>query len=247
MRNLKNKYGQVFLKDETIAMKICNLIPKNQNIIEIGFGDMFLTKFIIKYSEFNRLFLYEIDKFFFQKHINFLLNIVNTEVFNDDFIKVLTNKKLDYQKDFIIVSNIAFNIFKKTITEIILNRYFNISRILVLIPKGIGLSLLNENCAFAKFTSFFYKSDIVISISQNIFKRNIPFNTCILDMKIKSEFLNLKNIVDLYKFIKFLFKQKRKIIKFKNFIYNLRPHELSHNLIIQLYQEYNNEFNKKNI
>lgn len=244
MINLKDKYGQVFLKDEIIAMKICNLIPPHQNIIEIGFGDIFLTKFIIKYNEFNKLLLYEIDKFFFKKHINFLSKISNTEVFNDDFIKVLTNKKLNYKQDFIIVSNIAFNIFKKTITEIILNKYFNITRILVLIPKDIGLSLLHENCAFAKFTSFFYKSEIAINISQNIFERNIPFSTCILDMKIKYEFLNLNNIIDLYKFIKFLFKQKRKIIKWKNFMYNLRPHELSHNLIIQLYQEYNNEFNK---
>lgn len=45
-------------------MKICNLIPPHQNIIEIGFGDIFLTKFIIKYNEFNKLLLYEIDKFF---------------------------------------------------------------------------------------------------------------------------------------------------------------------------------------
>lgn len=151
-------------------------------------------------------------------------------------------------KKFILVSNIAFNIFKKTITELILNNYFNIQRIIVLIPKDIGVSILKENCAFAKFISFFYKSNIEFDIYPNSFERFIPFKTCIINMTVNIEEINYININNinvslLYTFIKNIFNNKRKILKFKSNINKLRPHELSHKLILHMFKDYNDEFN----
>ena len=246
MFNLKNKYGQVFLKSDLVASKICELIPNNEKIIEIGFGDLFLTKHIIDTTNYTDLFLYEIDRNLFNKHYGFLSAVKNTRVFCKDFIDVLTSRQLSFNNRFVIVSNIAFNIFKKTITEIILNKYCNIYKMIILIPKDIGLSILKENCAFAKFVSFFYKSKIEFDVPLNSFVRYVPFKTCIIVMSIRDNLVNL-DLNSLYKFIKFLFKTKRKLLKLKSVNLCLRPHELSRYLILKLYKKYKYEFNREDI
>lgn len=243
---LRDKYGQVFLKSDIVANKICTLIPNNEKLIEIGFGDLFLTKHILYTVNYMDIFLYEIDKKLFNKHYNFLSSLRNTNIFCKDFVDVLINKQLDFNSKYIIVSNIAFNIFKKTITELILNKYFNIYKMIILIPKDIGLSLLKENCAFAKFVSFFYTSKIEFDVPLNSFIRDIPFKTCIVSMSVKDNFINL-DASNLYKFIKCLFKTKRKLLKFQSTNLGLRPQELNRSLILQLYQKYNNEFNREDI
>lgn len=98
MLNLKDKYGQVFLKDELVANKICDLIPLGQNLIEIGFGDLFLTKRIVSRVNYKTIYLYEIDKFFFNKNFKVLNNISNSKLFNVDFIDEIINNRIDNKK-----------------------------------------------------------------------------------------------------------------------------------------------------
>ncbi len=195
---------------------------------------------------YKNLYLYEIDSYFYKKHYKFLSNLNNIHVFNKDFIEVISNNILDKNEETIIVSNIAFNIFKKTITALIINRYLNISKIIVLIPKEIGISMIKEDCAFSKFISFFYNTKFEFDIPDNSFSRNIPFDTCVISMYKNNSFnIDIENINNFYKFIKFLFQSKRKIIRAilcerttEDNIYKLRPHELNHKEIISLYKKY---------
>ena len=60
MIKAKKKYGQNFLKDESVVLKIIESMPKNDNkVVEIGPGLGDLTKQLVKYKD---VIAYEVDR-----------------------------------------------------------------------------------------------------------------------------------------------------------------------------------------
>ena len=123
---LKKKYGQNFLIDKNILIKISNLILKNNlKIIEIGPGDGKLTDFILKYKP-KELKIIEIDNDLIPSlDLKFkdyeCITIINADVLNYDFI----------DKTDLIISNLPFNISSQILIKICLMKQPPINLILM--------------------------------------------------------------------------------------------------------------------
>ena len=85
--NFKKKYGQNFLKDDSIPRKIveCANIPDDTLVIEIGPGAGALTKFLANKAK--QVLAYEIDDSLEDILDNNLVGLDNVCVIYDDFLK----------------------------------------------------------------------------------------------------------------------------------------------------------------
>lgn len=111
----KKKFGQNFLINNSIAEKIINLIEvKDQNILEIGPGNLALSKIIIK-KQPKKYAAIEIDKDIFEKSKIFF-NKNQSKIINADALKI---NKINYfnNEDFIIISNLPFNISSQLLIQ----------------------------------------------------------------------------------------------------------------------------------
>ena len=109
---LKKKYGQNFLISDNLAKKIVNLEKiKNKNILEIGPGNLSLTKHILNNYP-NKFIAVEIDKDLrknYDDNICQFISFHNSLKFNE--------KEYFNNENFSIISNLPFNISTKLLTK----------------------------------------------------------------------------------------------------------------------------------
>lgn len=122
----KKKYGQNFLIDKNICLKILNLLEAepDDKILEIGPGDGALTyELYNKYK--SNFYCVEIDEFYYNKLKN---NMQNLNIFNKDFLK------LDISKFNFIIGNIPYYITSEILLKLILN-YKTIDHVVLMIQQ----------------------------------------------------------------------------------------------------------------
>jgi 16S rRNA (adenine1518-N6/adenine1519-N6)-dimethyltransferase len=232
----KKSLGQNFLKNRLFLKEIArNLnIQKNDIVVEIGGGHGELTQFLLKTK---KLIVYEIDK----NLANFLkekfLNFPNVEIINEDFLKA-DLKKFNHQ--YKLVGNIPYRItgfiFRKVLT------LENFPQVFILtLQKEVGEKILNQN----SFLSFWFK--IWGEVEKIDFVKNKYFfpQPKVDSLILKINFYQKPLVDDPEKFAKFLkqiFRQPKKMLKNKinlpkefNYLANFRPHQLSLENILALY------------
>ena len=102
----KKKFGQNFLLNNDLCIQIVKLEKiKNHNILEIGPGNMALTKNIINEKP-KKFFAVEIDSDLIKENQN---NITSKYLINEDAIKI-NELNLFCKEKFKIISNLPFNI-----------------------------------------------------------------------------------------------------------------------------------------
>jgi len=83
----KKKYGQHFLNNEEVAVRIVNLLSEKSNIIEIGPGKGVLTKYLLN-KKIDNFIVNEIDNdciLYLKEHFPNNLKIIHENVLNIDF------------------------------------------------------------------------------------------------------------------------------------------------------------------
>lgn len=111
----KKKFGQNFLINNKIAEEITSLANiKNQNVLEIGPGNLALSKIIIKKKP-KKFVAIEIDDGLFNKSKSF---------FNENYSTIVNGNALEIEESnyfnnepFIIISNLPFNISSKLLIK----------------------------------------------------------------------------------------------------------------------------------
>jgi len=104
--NAKKKFGQNFLINNELCIQITSLEKiKNHNILEIGPGNMALTKNIINEKP-KKFFAVEIDSYLTKKNQN---SIASNYLINEDAMKIDEISLFD-REHFKIISNLPFNI-----------------------------------------------------------------------------------------------------------------------------------------
>jgi 16S rRNA (adenine1518-N6/adenine1519-N6)-dimethyltransferase len=109
----KKRFGQNFLINKEISKKIVNLFNiSNKNILEIGPGNLALTKLILEKKP-NKFIAIEIDKDlknrYLDQEIDEIIIFENALKFNE--------KKLFNDQNFSIISNLPFNISAKLLLK----------------------------------------------------------------------------------------------------------------------------------
>ena len=111
----KKKLGQHFLINETIAKSISNVFDGKNNVLEIGPGMGFLTKYLKK--DASKLILIEIDldciKYLNQVHHDL-------KIINDDILKINLNNL--FNNNFSVISNLPYNISSQVFFKILESR-----------------------------------------------------------------------------------------------------------------------------
>ena len=241
---LKKKYGQNFLIDKNILIKISNLIPKrNLNIIEIGPGSGLLTEYILN-SNPNKLKIIEIDMELIPS-LNMKFNkYENIEIINEDILNYQILEKVD-----LIISNLPYNISSQVLVKIC--QLFHLPHKLILMfQKEFAERLLDKKLnSLNSLVNCFYEIDANFDVSKNCFRPIPKVNSKVLLFSKRKNYLLKKNEITNYtNFKRLLFSHKRKKLsnllknfKFKkeNFNLNERVENISLEELLKIFREVN--------
>lgn len=243
----KKQYGQNFLINSQIAQQIVNLSNiHNENILEIGPGNLALSKFIIKKKPKKYVAL-EIDKEIYLKSKKFFLShsheIININALKFDEINFFNNE------NFNIISNLPFNISSQLLIKWLKIKSQNnqIKQMVLMFQKELAkriVSLVNNKYygRLSVITSAFFKTKIHFTVNKKEFFPIPKVDASIVifePLKINqihySDFKKLEDITFLFfnsrrkknkKKIKSLFKEK----DIKNFgfdkFFEMRPENI---------------------
>ncbi|MDW2834758.1 16S rRNA (adenine(1518)-N(6)/adenine(1519)-N(6))-dimethyltransferase RsmA [Mesomycoplasma ovipneumoniae] len=244
----KKHLGQNFLKDEKIAQKIVSSIDlANKNLVEIGSGTGFLTKFLVQKAKF--LTCYEIDKNLIPLLENKFKN-KNIKIINEDFLL----SDLNFSEKQTVIGNLPYYITSKILFKIFDN-FEKFDEILIMVqnevadriiatPGSASYSKLSLACQYvAEVKKFFV-------IPPNSFFPVPKVNSAIVHFSIRKN-LNSEKVAQFFKFTKLCFQFKRKtlynnlknflsqdeiekIFNFFNFDPKIRPQEINFETYVRL-------------
>ena len=218
MFSYKKSLGQNFLIDKNIVKKIIKLISiKNENIVEIGPGNGFLTDEIIK-QEPKTLMLIEKDDILSQKLKKKYKNQKKIEIFNSDILKFNIEKKI--KKKSIIFGNLPYNISSQILIKFLKFKEWppNYTSLIFMFQKELGDKIMST------FPSSNYgRISIIRSYRLNIISKFlVKANSFYPKPKVKSlvihfmpknkNLIKIKNINNLEKVTNIIFSNKRKMI-----------------------------------
>ena len=252
----KKRFGQNFLKDESVLITIIESMPKNNNhIVEIGPGLGDLTKKLVKCKDVTA---YEVDRDLYSiLQIEFINEISSSklDLVLTDVLKVWENGSSLYKSKYDLIANLPYYIA----TNIILNAFDddNCESIIVMVQKEVADKFV-ANPKDKEYSSLGVMSDLLCSDRQILVE--VPPTSFNPPPKVDSSVIYLKKDMTaklpegFKKFLKFAFTQPRKkLIKNLSARYNknelvklfeelnikdnIRPHEVEASLYSQIYKK----------
>lgn len=228
---IKKFYGQHFLIDVRVLENIVsNLNLEKTNIVEIGCGDGFLTKEILKHPV-SRLFVFEIDKDW--------ANYVETNI-KDSRLKIFLENVLDSDfemlKDFgkwSMAANLPYNITFPILQKLVKHREI-FSELVLMVQEEVAQRLTQESGKDYNYTSIFYRHffDIKLlnKILPNSFNPPPKVNSRLIYLKPKQVLDDLKDDAKFWLFLKKCFSQPRRTLRNNlqgfNYDFSLIPEEV---------------------
>ena len=215
----KKKYGQNFLKDNSIVKRIVDIsgVDSESLVIEVGPGGGIMTKELSNKSKY--VLAYEIDNDLIDELSNKLIDYKNVTVLFQDFLtsdmkKDILNYK--YNKLF-FVSNVPYYITTPILLKII-NSGLHFDNVVMMVQKEVGdrFSTKPGNREYGSITvllNYFYdiKKEFYVSRKQFIPEPNV--DSVVVSFKEKKDKLFLKDFVFFEKLVRDSFQFKRKTIK----------------------------------
>jgi len=252
----KKKFGQNFLKDESVLITIIESMPKNNNhIVEIGPGLGDLTKKLVKCKDVTA---YEVDRDLYSiLQIEFINEISSKklDLVLTDVLKVWEDGSSLYKSKYDLIANLPYYIA----TNIILNAFDddNCESIIVMVQKEVADKFV-ANPKDKEYSSLGVMSDLLCSERKILVE--VPPTSFNPPPKVDSSVIYLKKDMTaklpdgFKKFLKFAFTQPRKkLIKNLSARYNkdeliklfeelnikdnIRPHEVEASLYSQIYKK----------
>lgn len=252
----KKKFGQNFLKDQSILFKIIQAIPNTKNkVVEVGPGLGDLTKHMVKYKDVRA---YEIDDDLIVILSNMFSNEIkqgNLELIHTDVLDVWKQNNSLYDGKYDLIANLPYYIA----TNIILNALEdqNCEHIMVMIQKEVAEKFTatvgtKEYGSLAIITELIAKeSKILFDVPPESFDPIPKVDSSILFIKKDS---NSRIDKGFNKFLKAAFTQPRKklsknlqsifdkeriedIFQELDLNSNVRPHEVSASLYHHIYNK----------
>lgn len=224
--HFKKKYGQNFLKDDTIPRKIvdCSKIEENSLVIEIGPGAGALTKKLAACAK--SVLAYEIDTNLEDILSRELCEFNNIKIIFDDFLnRDVLNDIKDYQFDhFYIIANLPYYITTPIITKII-DSNIDPEKVVVMVQKEVG-ERFSASCgtkdygSITVFLNYYFNIRKEFLVSRNCFIPKPNVDSVIISFN-KKDRLELKDRELFFKLVRDSFQFKRKNLK-----NNLRKYDL---------------------
>ncbi len=209
----KKRLGQNFLIDKNIVRKIidsCEL-KKRDSVLEIGAGRGELTLDIAE--RVKRLITVEVDKNLCEILKMKLKNFRNVEVVCKDILKY------EFKEGrWKVIGNLPYKISTPILTYLINNR-FKITQIFISLQKELAQRLTaspgnKDYGAFTLFTQYYTEPKILFSIKKTCFFPSPEVDSAFLRLNLRKELeFSPKNESLLFKIVKKVFSQRRKMLK----------------------------------
>lgn len=220
--NFKKKYGQNFLRNDAILVKIVSSFKcdKTSKIIEVGPGDGALTKLLVKKEV--PVFSFEIDESL--KQYLDKIDASNLNVIYGDFLEVSLKEYFSEKDKLFVIANIPYYITTPIITKFIEEKY--IPEVMVLmVQKEVAerLSAKPKTSIYGAITAilnYYFDIEYLFTVDRNEFYPVPNVDSAIIRLvrkkyTIDCDFEKYKKIVN------DAFKQKRKNLKNNLKNYNL--------------------------
>lgn len=229
--NFKKKFGQNFLKDDTIIKKIVEKAPitKKDLVIEVGPGKGILTKHLSLKAK--NVLSYEIDT-----ELEMFLKDINKEYKNIDFIfgdflkrNIKTDIEKYYYENLYFVSNVPYYITTPILMKL-MESGLNFEKIIMMVQKEVGDRFSakpgsKDYGSLTVFLNYYYSVKKEFDVNRTYFTPQPNVDSVVVSFTSKDERLHLTNEELFFKLVKDSFKYKRKTIKNNLSEYNLEKIE----------------------
>lgn len=222
MKNIntaKKKFGQNFLiKNELIEKILSKKFIEGKNILEIGPGNLALTKGIIKFHP-KKYIGVEIDQDFKKKISD--KDIIKKIIFHDAL--KINEQSLFINKNFSIISNLPFNISSQLLFKWcdIQNNHKLIDSMTLMFQKELGERILAKKDTkkyggISIITQAFFNVKKKIIVEKENFSPIPKVDAIVIDfIPLKENKINKNDFNKLKKITSFFFNERRKINKKK--------------------------------
>lgn len=230
----KKKYGQNFLKDQSIINKIVSesKIDEDTLIIEIGPGSGVLTKQMAPLA--GQVISFEIDKTLQETLNSNLSKNDNVKIVYKDFLKIDIMeeiKEYNYKKIY-VVANLPYYITTPIINKIIDSK-INIDKIVVMVQKEVGDRFCakpgcKEYGSITVYLNYYFNIKKIVNVPRKAFIPEPNVDSVVIEMS-KTDKKYKVNEEVLFKLIKDAFQFKR-----KNLNNNLKSYKDISNIFSEL-------------
>ena len=215
MHNFKKKYGQNFLRDNTILDKIIESfdVLNNGIIIEVGPGDGALTKKLL--SKKTTVICFEIDTSLKSKLD--LLKCDNLNVIYDDFLTIDLNQYINLNHPLYFVSNVPYYITTPIITKFIESSIIP-DIMVIMVQKEVGLRLCSrpgnsEYGAISVILNYYFDLEYLFDVDRTSFYPVPNVDSAVIKLVKKENTLKLNDYTKFKNVVNDSFKMKRKNLK----------------------------------
>lgn len=217
--NFKKKFGQNFLKDDSIPKKIVDHanILEDSLVIEIGPGAGALTKILGRKAK--QVLCYEIDDSLEDILDYELVDYDNVDIIFDDFLN--RDVKRDIEKynysHLYVVANLPYYITTPIVTKIV-EEGINVDRIVIMIQKEVADRFAakpktRDYGSITVFLNYYFNIRKEFLVSRNCFVPKPNVDSIVISLTKKKELLSLKNKELFFKLVRDSFHFKRKTLR----------------------------------
>ncbi len=217
----KKKYGQNFIKENSIVKNIVKVadIKDNTLLIEIGPGSGALTKELAKTG--NNVLCYEIDSSLEEILAKNLLDYPNVKILFDDFLKRDLEEDIasySYEQIY-VVANLPYYITTPIIMKLIESKVL-IDKIVIMVQKEVGDRLCakantKDYGSLTVFLNYYFtvKKEFIVSKNAFVPKPNVDSVVISLTRKREEDMPKVEDLDYFFNLIKCAFHFKRKNLK----------------------------------
>lgn len=208
------KLGQNFLIDEGIVLDIVQKaeVSKEDLVIEIGPGLGTLTAALAENAK--KVIAVELDDNMIPVLNERFALYDNVEIIHNDILKTDLNALISGEEHVKIVANLPYYITTPIVMKL-LEEKLNIESITVMVQKEVGERFCStpngkEYGAITVSINYYTEPEIVIDVPKENFMPVPEVDSCVVNLKIKKEHIELKNEKNFFQVIKAAFSQRRK-------------------------------------
>lgn len=212
---LKKQYGQHFLRDQAIVERIVESVDldENSSVFEIGCGDGFLTRTILK-EKIARLWVFEIDHEWVD-HIQKTIHDERLEVFEQNILD-LDFGVFKSHAPWTLLANLPYQITFPILHLLQRNRAL-LKEGVIMVQEEVAQKILKTSGRGYGFPSLYFQHffdwKVLDKISPSAFYPPPKVYSRLLYFKPKSILESISDEENFWKFIKTCFRQPRRTLK----------------------------------
>ncbi len=230
---IKKKFGQHFLRDESVARHMIDHVhlTSESSVFEIGVGDGVLTREILK-SPIARLWAFEIDN----EWANYVRNGIKDArltVYLQDILQ-LNFSQLEPHKPWVLLANLPYQITFPILHLLQQNRHV-LQEGVVMIQEEVAQKIVKTHGRGYGYSSLFFQHFFELQLLNKVppgaFLPPPKVYSRLLYFKPKPDVQPIRDEQDFWKFIKILFHQPRRTLKNNLVQSNFDTSSLSHEML----------------